>query len=224
MALEVVVTQPGRQEVRLALRAPLVIGRDCEGLLLDDPQVSRRHLQLTPIGAEVLCTDLGSTNGTYLDGVRVDGAVRLAAGQTLAAGGARFRLAPPEPRPPIDADNAPGRATTISVGSSQNRATSIELVADLVTSGSWSPHADAGTLTILFSDIESHTEMVSRVGDGAWFERLEFHNQVFRNELRAANGREVKSQGDGFMLTFRSVRQALAFRANGSTRTRRAPG
>jgi pSer/pThr/pTyr-binding forkhead associated (FHA) protein len=46
-----------------------VIGRSrsCD-LVLRDDSVSRRHLMLTVDGDHVLVTDLGSTNGTLLNG------------------------------------------------------------------------------------------------------------------------------------------------------------
>ncbi len=49
------------------------------------------------------------------------------------------------------------------------------------------------------------------MGDAAWFDLLAEHNRVFREELARAGGREVKAQGDGFMLAFTSVRRALTF-------------
>jgi len=207
MFLEVVVTQAGRQSVHLALRDALVLGRDCEGLLLGDAQVSRRHLELRPAEGRVLCTDLGSTNGSFLDGERITSPVVLMPGAALTIGGTSIRLGSPEPT----GVGGVGRTTTISGAPVDLRRTSIDDVADLVTSSAWLPNDDSGTLTILFSDIQSHTEMVTRVGDSAWFELLEFHNEVFRGQLAASGGREVKSQGDGFMLTFRSVRDSLRF-------------
>lgn len=204
---EVEVTQPGRQAVHLVLRDALVLGRDCEGLLLADAQVSRRHMELRPAEGRVLCTDLGSTNGSFLDGERISAPVVLVPGNKVTIGGTTIRLATPKQLP----NQGVGRTTTLTGGAVDFRRTSIDEVADLVASASWAPKSDAGTLTILFSDIESHTEMVTRVGDTAWFELLEFHNELFRGELALNEGREIKSQGDGFMLTFRSVRHALTF-------------
>src|SRR5207253_11419766 len=70
--------------------------------------------------------------------------------------------------------------------------------------------APDGTVTILFSDIEGSTEMTERLGDRRWLEVLREHNTVIRSEVRAHDGFEVKSQGDGFMLAFASARRALA--------------
>lgn len=55
-----------------------VIGRGSEAdIVVDDTGVSRRHLELriTPTG--VIATDLGSTNGTFVEGHRIDAATLL---------------------------------------------------------------------------------------------------------------------------------------------------
>lgn len=51
---------------------PLVIGRlpECD-VVLGDPNVSRRHAELRRAGEGVVITDLGSTNGTRVNGVPV---------------------------------------------------------------------------------------------------------------------------------------------------------
>jgi two-component system, NtrC family, nitrogen regulation response regulator GlnG len=51
-------------------------GKTCD-LRLFDEQVSRRHLELCAEARGVRITDLGSLNGTYLDGVRIERAVLL---------------------------------------------------------------------------------------------------------------------------------------------------
>ena len=71
--------------------------------------------------------------------------------------------------------------------------------------------SDGGTVTILFSDIESSTELATSLGDIAWYEVLDTHNRTFRSQLTRFGGCEVKSHGDGFMLTFPSGRRAVRF-------------
>jgi class 3 adenylate cyclase len=207
----IVVTQPGRQRLHLVVEEILVVGRECEGLLLADAQTSRRHLELRHRDGRVICTDLGSTNGTFLDGERLTGPAMLLPGTVLTLGDTAIRLST-EPA----VNQGVGRATTIAAPAGESagvdlRRTSIDMVADLVVADDWQPQVDAGTITILFSDIESSTERVSAIGDAAWFELLEMHNSVFRDELSKVEGREIKSQGDGFMLTFPSVRRAITF-------------
>ncbi|MEA2474857.1 MAG: eukaryotic-like serine/threonine-protein kinase [Thermoleophilaceae bacterium] len=66
-----------------------------------------------------------------------------------------------------------------------------------------------GTVTIMFSDIESSTEMTERMGDRRWIEVLREHNRLVRDQLAAHEGFEVKSQGDGFMVAFASASKAV---------------
>ena len=89
---------------------------------------------------------------------------------------------------------------------------SIEAVASLVTSERpdlRSHAAPDGTVTILFTDIEGSTAMTERLGDQRWLELLRAHNAIVRKRVASHAGFEVKSQGDGFMLAFESVRQGL---------------
>ncbi|MDP9188218.1 MAG: protein kinase [Actinomycetota bacterium] len=69
--------------------------------------------------------------------------------------------------------------------------------------------APDGTVAILFSDIEDSTVLTERLGDERWLEVLRSHNNVFRDEIARHDGYEVKSQGDGFMLTFPDPCDAL---------------
>ena len=47
------------------------VGRESADVLLSDPTVSRRHAVITLEGGKVSVTDLGSTNGTYAEGVQI---------------------------------------------------------------------------------------------------------------------------------------------------------
>lgn len=51
----------------------LTIGRlpDCD-ITIEDPNVSRKHAEIRPAGDSFVVVDLGSTNGTRVNGVRVD--------------------------------------------------------------------------------------------------------------------------------------------------------
>ena len=46
-------------------------------LTLDDPRVSRRHALLRRVGSAFRIEDLGSTNGTYVNGIRLEGRQEL---------------------------------------------------------------------------------------------------------------------------------------------------
>ncbi len=64
----------------------------CE-VRLTDPEASRRHAAIDVIGRRLRITDLGSTNGTFVDGVAVNIAF-LRGGETLRMGRSAFRVQP----------------------------------------------------------------------------------------------------------------------------------
>lgn len=73
--------------------AVMVVGRHrkCE-IRLDSSRVSRRHCCLAVIGGEIVVRDLGSTNGTFLNGLPIEVGV-LRPGDVLAIAHLRYRLA-----------------------------------------------------------------------------------------------------------------------------------
>ena len=58
----------------LDVEGEVVVGRDpaAASLVIEDPEASRRHASLTPGGSGVKVEDLGSTNGTYVNGERLE--------------------------------------------------------------------------------------------------------------------------------------------------------
>ncbi len=77
-----------------ATRRLLVIGRSaaCD-IVLDLPMVSGRHATLAPDGDGWLVRDLGSTNGTFVRGRRIDGPCLVSLGEVIGLGSCRLRLA-----------------------------------------------------------------------------------------------------------------------------------
>lgn len=67
-----------------------------------------------------------------------------------------------------------------------------------------------GTATIMFTDMVGSSAMMERLGDRVGRRVLAIHDRIIRSEVAAYQGFEVKSMGDGFMLTFRSASRALA--------------
>jgi hypothetical protein len=59
--------------------------RQCE-IVLDDPNVSRQHAEIRPRGGSWVLTDLGSTNGSSVNGRRIDGPEVLKPGDELEFG------------------------------------------------------------------------------------------------------------------------------------------
>jgi Inner membrane component of T3SS, cytoplasmic domain/von Willebrand factor type A domain len=81
-----------RRGERIALsRRAVVIGK-AGAIALDDPAVSTRHAELHYDGRGWRLTDLKSTNGTFVDGTRIDGSVYLQPGNVVQLGQTRLTL------------------------------------------------------------------------------------------------------------------------------------
>ena len=73
-----------------------VIGREAD-ISLPDGRVSRRHATIVSGHGQITIEDLGSTNGTKVDGVRLGAGEKrvLKGGETISLGGMEVRLAMP---------------------------------------------------------------------------------------------------------------------------------
>jgi adenylate cyclase len=224
------VRQPDRKPLLVAVRGSLDIGRDCDGLLLLDPEVSRRHVQLELRDGVLVVTDLGSTNGTTVNGSRIDQPTQITENDVVRLGGTEVQpvlsagleagaAAAPTSGPRLTTVAGSGARTSggddVVRGKADDTAaryTSIDAVAEAVDHEQ--PNVaklsgNEGTVTIVFSDIESSTEMATQLGDTKWFSVLRRHNDIIRNAVKRYGGTEIKAQGDGFMLTFPSARAAI---------------
>ena len=75
----------------------VTVGRDADcGLVLVDEGVSRRHLRIAPgaSGLRATVTDLGSSNGTWVEGRRIERETGLSPGELFEAGDVALTLAP----------------------------------------------------------------------------------------------------------------------------------
>jgi transcriptional regulator with PAS, ATPase and Fis domain len=86
-----------RREVRLPSEGSLTIGRGSAASgasFFDDRLLSREHLRITRTGRGYEIEDLGSTNGTFLDGPRLERPTHLSSGALVLFGNqvAVFRL------------------------------------------------------------------------------------------------------------------------------------
>jgi len=82
----------------IPLTAPIVIlGRapDCN-LIIADRRVSRRHAEICRQEEGFILRDLGSTNGTWLNGRRLSTSVLLRDGDVIEIGGARLTFCDPD--------------------------------------------------------------------------------------------------------------------------------
>lgn len=74
---------------RYALRpnSELIMGRSSEvEMTMIDTMVSRRHARLTTYHGVIVLEDMGSANGTYVNGQRITSHIQLKVGDTILVG------------------------------------------------------------------------------------------------------------------------------------------
>lgn len=76
----------GRPARRMTLSRPVQFGRECDGVNLADSEVSRRHLRLVPTPTALSVVDLGSSNGSTVNGVPLTGRGTLSTGDVIRLG------------------------------------------------------------------------------------------------------------------------------------------
>lgn len=65
----------------------IIIGRDpSNGIVINDAEISRRHTKLTFQGGKYVVEDMGSTNGTFVNGQRIGGPHVLKPGEVVSLG------------------------------------------------------------------------------------------------------------------------------------------
>lgn len=90
--------------------ADFTVGRDssCD-LVVDDEKASRRHFAIQALSGAAELSDLGSSNGTFVNGDRIVGSVSLQGGESLRLGGTEFDVI-------VDAPAAVGGDTFVGEG------------------------------------------------------------------------------------------------------------
>lgn len=109
---------------RVEVDAEVVVGREDAGLTIEDEEISRRHAVIRPSDDGIEIEDLGSRNGTFVNGARIESATQLAGGDTVKLGQTVFEVestraaatvvsaaAPSTPAAPAPAPTPPPAAT-----------------------------------------------------------------------------------------------------------------
>jgi class 3 adenylate cyclase len=187
-AARIVVHLPDREPQPVDIDGILDVGRAADGLVLADERCSRRHCRFEAAPSGLVVEDLGSTNGTWVNGAAIVGPARVRAGDVVVVGSTRIVVA---------VDGAP--APLAPPGGRELDATVIRLRESIV----------GGMVTIAFTDIVDSTAIGASLGDAEWFALLERHDRLTRALLDTHGGTVVKHQGDGFMLSFPSAHQAV---------------
>lgn len=84
-----VVDRTGERGIEILTPATIGRGADAD-VIVDDPDASRHHARLEAENGVVYVSDLGSSNGTYLNGRRLRQAIEVRPGDRIDVGTARL--------------------------------------------------------------------------------------------------------------------------------------
>ena len=83
-----------------------------------------------------------------------------------------------------------------------NADVAFEEIAEFLTGTRPIAEFDRVLATVLFTDIVGSTEKAATLGDRRWHDLLDGHNAAVRTAIARTRGREIGTQGDGFLATF----------------------
>ncbi len=117
---ELTIALPGQVTRQVPLIGNFTIGRgSASDLVLKDARVSRGHALLRPLGrGNYFLLDLGSSNGTFLNGRLVSAPVQLNDGDTIVIADCTLNFVAPDQRPitaPVGADYDATMETAVNV-------------------------------------------------------------------------------------------------------------
>ena len=84
------IASPAPREYQLDQQTTTIGSHRANGIVIDDATVSRRHATITHSRGRFELTDLGSTNGTFVNGGRVRVPIALSRGDEIKFGSARY--------------------------------------------------------------------------------------------------------------------------------------
>jgi class 3 adenylate cyclase len=99
-----------------------------------------------------------------------------------------------------------GQDHALTVGDTETIVGEIE---EFATGSRRPPEPTRALLTVLFTDIVGSTQLAAELGDASWRTLLDRHNRTVRRLIEEHRGREIKTVGDGFVVTFDGPARAI---------------
>jgi len=101
------------------------------------------------------------------------------------------------------------KATFARLGATLDERHVAKLLADAGETSAEATPGDPITRTFMFTDIVKSTPLVEAMGDDAWNEVLNSHDQTLRGLIARHQGEEIRHTGDGFFASFAQPDHAL---------------
>jgi len=160
--VKVIVTVQGKKTAEVSLDREMIVGRrEDADLRLPYSEVSSRHAKIRPDGKGMVICDLGSTNGTYLDGkTRIDPQtdVPMAPGARVSIGPAVLEVeapaAAPPPRPAAP-QRDPGGHGTVLVGTLDAKSALVDMAMFQAAAAKLVVAAQDGRRTVALDKMET---------------------------------------------------------------------
>jgi hypothetical protein len=202
----------------IALAGEHSVGResDCD-IRIVDKLISRYHARLSITGSGIVVEDLGSTNGTYLNGVRIRGAMSASLGDTISFHKTVYRVV-------SDCSND---ADVTVYGGDSTRTVSLKAPVAVAAYAAKEPVAAAkpsrvarktGTkrtaierqLQMQLIEDESYLQRIADLATGVWIEFKEFKGRAYACCVLSAGGNLGEQcllvPGSGFGVIEKSCR------------------
>jgi pSer/pThr/pTyr-binding forkhead associated (FHA) protein len=96
---QLVITSGQLEGRRIDVAKELVVGRENVDVVIEDAELSRRHFAVRPVSGGLEVEDLGSRNGTRVDGTRIDGPTRVRDGAVITVGMTTLAVEVPQEAP-----------------------------------------------------------------------------------------------------------------------------
>lgn len=186
-------TPPGGEQhvVGLALDRTISVGRstDRDVALVWDGEVSRRHLELRPDGGRHVAVDVGSSNGSLLNGRRIHDPLHLVDGDVLRLGSTTLLYRNPAGAPAAAAAIASGTVLRV-----------MPTPSSVVNPGRATP--DELDVTILFCDLRGWTTASGQVSPQDARVLLEVFYELGADVVTRHGGTVLQMAGDEIYACF----------------------
>lgn len=165
---------------QVPLSSPFNIGRSSKcRYVISNNKVSREHtlLQYDDMERHWLLIDLGSTNGTYLNGQRVIQPVPLVDGDEICIGDNRFIF-----HEPANADNPDAECTAVD-----------QTEVAIAQSPCW----------LLIADVKQSTQLIQQISQREWSTKLRIWAEECKEIVHGSGGLINEYMGDGLLAFWR---------------------
>ncbi|CAN5548829.1 hypothetical protein BH23ACI1_BH23ACI1_29910 [soil metagenome] len=185
---------------------PMVFGRSTEAdVVCSDSSMSRRHAQVLGEAGSWFVEDLGARNGTFLNGVRIEGRERLVIGDVVKMGATLVRLV--DPAAPASGPASPSRGSA-GLGDERLGSTIFRPIEEILPGEVTAPDAPAVDPARLAARLKAlnnfHRALGQVISLGALLDLL--LDQLFA-VLQPEEGVILLRQPDGSLKTAASRRQ-----------------